>query len=407
MRIQKRGGIKMPKVDERKEEKVEMDLPLIQAPHHDNVFYGNSNEVNRVGYADYNEFSKNTKRKQRMNGFDEEYLDFVDYIIKITHRIWEEKGIGIIYQTYHNDVTMHTGMDHIRGVNEVVSGTLQALHAFPDRRLVGENVIWSGNDEEGFLSSHRIASSATNLGDSSFGPATGKKVFFRTTVDCFVHSNRIVEEWLVRDNLYLVKQLGFDPIEVAKKLAQNSENKTPALQSHFGSSGTMEGQLMPPVYSPKSEGFEIGDFILAMYNKVWEWRLFNHVKDFYADHAVVHYICNKDLIGTSQIQGMLVSLFASFPSAKYMVERVTCNEGVQKGEWDVAVRWRLQGIHDGIGYFGQPSGKTVEVLGISHLKVRNEKIVEEWMTFDGLDVLRQIYLGTESNADDTESGKYE
>lgn len=367
------------------------------------VYYGNSDEVNRILYSDYNEFSKVNSRKQSMTGFDPEYLDIVDYIIKITHRIWEEKGIGVIYRTYHNDVVMHTGSVDVKGINEVVAGTLQTLHAFPDRSLVGENVIWSGNDKEGFLTSHRIVSSATNLGDSSFGPATGKRVVFRTIVDCFVHSNRIIEEWLVRDNLYIVSQLGFDPKDIAKKLALGTKNKSPALQSNFGVSQTMVGQLMPNIFTSISDDFDIGEFILEMYNKVWEWRLFNHVNDFYADNAVVHYICNKDLIGTNQIQGMLVSLFASFPNARFLVERVTCNEGLTKDEWEVAVRWRLQGLHEGIGYFGSPSGQPVEILGITHLRVRHEKIVEEWITFDGLDVLRQMYLGIHSDEKENEN----
>lgn len=356
-------------------------------PNNEKVFYGNSKEIKPFGYSDYNEFLTNTESKQRMQGFDKQYLNFVDYIIKITHHIWEDKGIGIIYQTYHNNITMHLGSQSVQGINEVVSGTLQTLHAFPDRKLIGENVIWSGNDQEGFLSSHRISSNATNLGESSFGPATGKKVYFRTIVDCFVHSNRIVEEWLVRDNLHLVQQLGFDPIEIAKKMP----NKRPPFQSDFGLSQTMEGQRVPSVYSPQSTKFEIGDFILKMYNLVWEWKLFNHLKDFYADNAVSHYICNKDLIGINQMQGMLVSLFASFPNAKFLIDRVTCNEGIVKDEWEVAVRWRLQGLHEGIGYFEKPSGNTVEILGITHIKVRNEKIVEEWITFDGLDVLTQIH----------------
>ncbi|NGP45684.1 ester cyclase [Bacillaceae bacterium SIJ1] len=365
----------------------------------DKVFYGDAKQVNRLGYADYNEFSKNTARKQSLQGFDDDYLDFVDYIIKITHRIWEEKAIGLIYQTYHNDVIMHAGSTNIQGVNEVVSGTLQTLHAFPDRTLIAENVIWSGNDQEGFLSSHRIMSNATNLGDSSFGSATGRRASFRTVADCFVHSNRIVEEWLVRDNLHLVQQLGFDPVVIAKQLAKQGENKA-SLQSHFGASQTMRGQLEPELYVSQATSFDIGDFILEMYNKVWDWRLFNHVKDFYTDHAVVHYICDKDLVGAEQIQGMLISLFASFPRAKFTVDRVTCNEGVTHDEWDVAVRWRLQGLHEGIGYFGQPSKQPVEILGISHLKVRGERIVEEWITFDGLDVLRQIYLGISEGEDD-------
>jgi hypothetical protein len=41
-------------------------------------------------------------------------------------------------------------------------GTRAVLAAFPDRTLVGEAVIWSGDEEEGYLSSHRITSHATH-----------------------------------------------------------------------------------------------------------------------------------------------------------------------------------------------------------------------------------------------------
>lgn len=357
------------------------------------IHYGHSNEVNRLGYNDYNDFIKKRNGKQSMNGFDAEYLDIVDYVIKLTHQIWEEKGIGVIYKTYHNNVTMHCGSLNLQGINAVISNTLQTLHAFPDRRLIGGNVVWSGNDKEGFYTSHRINSTATNLGDSSFGSATGKRVNFRTTVDCAVHSNRIYEEWLVRDNLHLVQQLGLDPHEVAKSLAQSTNASS--LQLSYGLSETMNGQLMPAVFKPKSSQFDIGEFILEMYNKIWEWRLFNQLNEYYADHAVVHYICDKDLVGYNQIQGMLVCLFASFPNAKFMIDRVTFNQIDDKDAWDVSVRWRLQGLHEGIGYFGQPSWKPVEILGINQLRVIEGKVVEEWMTFDGLDVLKQIYLSTD------------
>ncbi|MGE7607953.1 ester cyclase [Peribacillus frigoritolerans] len=356
------------------------------------IYYGHSNEVNRLGYNDYNDFIKNRNGKQSMNGFDAEYLDIVDYVIKITHQIWEERGIGIIYKTYHNNVTMHCGSLNLQGINSVISNTLQTLHAFPDRRLIGGNVVWSGNDKEGFYSSHRINSTATNLGDSTFGTATGKRVSFRTTVDCAVHSNRIYEEWLVRDNLYIVQQLGLDPHEIAKSLAKSTKSNASSLQFNCGISETMNGQLMPTVFEPKSTQFDIGEFILDLYNKIWEWRLFNQLNEYYADHAVVHYICDKDLVGYDQIQGMLVSLLASFPNAKFLVDRVTCNPLDDKDDWDVSVRWRLQGLHEGIGYFGQPSWKPVEILGINQLRVIDGKVVEEWMTFDGLDVLKQIYL---------------
>lgn len=372
-------------------------------PDNHKVFYGDSSEVSPVGYNDYNDFINIKERKQDLKGFDDDYRDFVDYILKITHRIWEEKGIGIIYDTYHNNVIMHTGSSNITGIQSVIAGTLQTLHAFPDRRLIGQNVVWSKFDKNGYLSSHRIISTATNLGDSEFGPATGRKVTFRTTVDCAVHNNRIHEEWLVRDNLWIVKQLGFNPHEVAKKMAKATSNKTPALQSRFGLCESMEGQFFPEKYTAKDSS--IGEFMLEMTNRIYQYKMISDVKKYYADNAVVHYICDKDLVGFDQIQGMLISLMSSFPNASYIVDRITCNQREKTNEWDVSLRWRLRGLHEGRGYFGQPSGKPIEILGINQFHVANNKIVEEWVTFDGLDVLRQIYLQTDDefvNPDDVQ-----
>lgn len=367
------------------------------------VFYGDSSEVNSVGYNDYNDHLKNPNSSQNLKGFDDDYLDFVDFILKITHRIWEEKGIGVIYDTYHNNVIMHTGSQNISGIQSVISGTLQTLHAFPDRRLIGQNVIWSNYDKDGYLSSHRILSTATNLGDSSFGKATGKKVNFRTTVECAVHNNRIHEEWLVRDNLWIVKQLGLDPHEVAKKKAKATKDNTPALQEHFGINESMDGQFFPEKYKAKDSS--VGEFMLEMLTNINQCKLINKVKDYYSDNAVVHFICDKDLVGFKQIQGMLISLYASFPNAEYSIQRVNINKRVQGDGHDVAVRWRLRGLHEGIGYFGKPSGKPVEILGINHYHVSEGKVVEEWVTFDGLDVLRQTYMEDESSCDDSKENE--
>ncbi|WP_346941954.1 ester cyclase [Clostridium sp.] len=358
-----------------------------------NVFYGNSSEVTPVGYLDYNDFSKETKREQDMPGFDSQYRDFVDYIVKITHNIWEEKGIGIIYDTYHNNVTMHCGSSNLVGIKDVVANTLQTLHAFPDRRLIGQNVIWSGYGQEGFLSSHRVLSTATNLGDSSFGPATGRKINFRTVIDCATTRNRIHEEWLVRDNLWIVTQLGFDPHEIAKNMAKASATRKPALQSTYGLCESMEGQYMPILYKAKDDS--VGEIMLEMASRVYNYKLINEVKKYYHNNAVVHFVCDKDLNGYDEIQGMLISLLASVPNGSYEVERVTCNKSLNCDGYDVAMRWRLRGLNEGIGYFGQPSGKHIDVMGINHYHVINGKIKEEWMTFDGMDVLKQMYMGIE------------
>ncbi|MEV5037883.1 ester cyclase [Peribacillus frigoritolerans] len=382
-----------------KEEKTTMNAkkPVKKTPNF--IFYADAEDVNMLDTKDdydYINIEETNQKKQRMNGFDPEYNNIVDYIVKITRQIWKEKDIGLIYDTYSTSISVHKGLINSHGVNEVISGTLQTLHAFPDRKGLGWSVIWSGDDEAGFFTSHRGRSVATNLGDSLYGPATGKKVMFRTSADCMILNNKIYEEWLVMDTYHLVLQLGLDPVEFAKKMAKSTQKLAPAIQ--FGFKETAETGLPPKLFTPSSDEFEIGEFMQLVFNRIWARRSFNFVREYYEENAVVHYVCNKDVIGVSEIQGMFMSLFASIPNGKVILERVTCNRRGSDSDWDVAVRWRIQGVHEGTGYFGAPSGKAIDIAGISHYKIRNEKISEEWLLFDGMEVLRQIYLPDENES---------
>ncbi len=136
-----------------------------------------------------------------------------DYILGITFEIWEEGQVDKILQYYSEDCPVY-GLDGItRGAAQMVEQTHATLKAFPDRLLIGDDVIWTGTVSNGF-SSHRVLSPMTNLGDTAFGPATGRSVRVMNMADCEITDGQISREWLVRDNLALVRQLGFDPVEV-------------------------------------------------------------------------------------------------------------------------------------------------------------------------------------------------
>ncbi|WP_342537057.1 ester cyclase [Sporosarcina sp. FSL K6-3508] len=384
-----------------KERNTELKLNTLNKDQSNFIYYADSADVNMIDSNDdydYINIAESQQRKQEMKGFNPEYNNIVDYIVKITRQIWKEKDIGLIYDTYSTGVAVHKGLVNTHGVNEVISGTLQTLHAFPDRKGLGWNVIWSGDDENGFFTSHRGRSAATNLGDSLYGPATGKKVIFRTSADCLIKNNKIYEEWLVMDTYHLVQQLGLDPVEVAKKLAMSTRKLVPTIQ--LGLPETAETGLPPKLYKPSSDEFEIGEFMQLVFNRIWMRRSFNYVKEYYEENAVVHFVCNRDIVGVNEIQGMFISLFASVPNGKVIIERITCNKRETENDWDVAVRWRIQGVHEGTGYFGSPSGKGIDISGISHYKVRNKKIVDECLLFDGIEVLRQIYTPSDHELDE-------
>ena len=73
------------------------------------------------------------------------------------------------------------------------------------------------------LSSHRILSTATHNGTGVFGNATGKKLVYRVIADCHAINNQINDEWLVRDQGAIVRQLGWKPKEYAKDLIKKEK----------------------------------------------------------------------------------------------------------------------------------------------------------------------------------------
>ncbi len=318
--------------------------------------------------------------KQDLPGFNEKYINIVDYILKITDEIWEQRAVWVIYDTYANDILIHSAARQIKGVDEVVSGTIKTLASFPDRKMKGETVIWSRNKCGDFFSSHRIASTATNTGSTEFGAATGKKVFFRTIADCAIRENKIFEEWLVRDNLYIIEQLGFNAIEMAKR-DQRYKNRTKA-----------RNEKPKKAVNGKQYFFDLdkpAELIHSLYENVWSKRDFEQLANYYHNLAKIHSICDKELLGYGQLKGYLENIFATLPNADVEVQRITCNE--LDGKSEVAVRWQLRGTHLGDGLFGPASGKEIELPGISHYTVKDGKIHEEWMVFDGYDALCQIY----------------
>ena len=152
-----------------------------------------------------------------MQGFDAEFRDLDHYIRVITDRIWEGRRIDDIRRYYSAGCAVESPSSVTLGIEPVIAGTRATLAAFPDRRLLAEDVIISGDDRNGYLSSHRIFSPMTHAGPGAFGPPTGKAVFARTVADCVCIDNRIVHEWLVRDQAAIARQIGLHERELAQR----------------------------------------------------------------------------------------------------------------------------------------------------------------------------------------------
>ena len=153
-------------------------------------------------------------------GFDPKWKDFPDYIIGITREIWEDRQIHTLHDYYSDDIIVRSPASVVVGNQNVIGATMATLAEFPDRTLLGEDVIWSGDENTGFHSSHRIVSTATHTRDGMYGQATGKALKYRIIADCVAKENTIYDEWLIRDQGAVVRQMGWDPKTFAADLIE-------------------------------------------------------------------------------------------------------------------------------------------------------------------------------------------
>jgi hypothetical protein len=77
-------------------------------------------EVRSVVGRTLGELLEEGPRRQDLPGYDPMYRDFVDYIIRCTHRIWEQKNVGLCRSHYAADCAIHTLAGPVTGVEAVV-----------------------------------------------------------------------------------------------------------------------------------------------------------------------------------------------------------------------------------------------------------------------------------------------
>jgi predicted ester cyclase len=315
-----------------------------------------------------------------MTGFDAEFTDLDHYIRVITARIWEGRQVDTIHRYYSADCAVITPGGTSQGVDAVVRGTLETLQQFPDRRLLCEDIVSAGDATNGFLSSHRIASTMTHRGDGAFGGATGRPVQVRTVADCVCLGNRIVHEWLVRDQGAIALQLGSTPQALARQWIQSKGASTLPL-------------WQPPAPAPWHDPMHDtpGARLLAdTYRALWAGNL--AVLQQRADEAVALHLPNgQAALGVDAAEAFWFGYTAAFSGATLHIESLA--ERIDPGRTPrVAMRWRLVGRHTGSGRFGPPSGQPVEILGITHAEVDHARgrILREWVLIDEVALWMQI-----------------
>lgn len=328
-------------------------------------------------------------RRQELPGFEPVYRDFVDYIIRCTHRIWEGKDAGLCRTHYGADCRLHTLSGPVVGAEAVVQNTVGALATYADRAVIGEDVVWSEDRPGVFHSSHRIMSRSTHMGDDPvFGPASMRSNGVLTIADCLCEANRIVEEWLVRDNGRAAWQLGGEPRAIAARLAASDCEGD---QSRHAWRADKIAEVRAGGHVAIPEGHPAGISARALELALGQ-DLYGEAAAAFSPACEVRWPSNRHGWGRGYWIGCLQQLRSTLHDAAWRLEHVAARP-LPGGDVAAALRWSLAGTHRGAGVWGPPTARELLVMAVSHYRLRGGRVMEDVTVWDELAVLRQVEGG--------------
>ena len=312
--------------------------------------------------------------------------EIVDYILRITREIWEDRNPDLVMRYYGPEARIHALGGIMQGAAAVTENTRAMQAAFPDRLVIGEDVVCSPLEGGAWLSSHRIRSPMTSKGENAYGPATGKKVTTSVFADCVVRNGMIKKEWLVRDNLSLVRQLGLDPQKVARREAARSHPDEHSQWLDDERARVLDAPLPPAdADSPDPQENPLG-FAREILLGLWQ-RPSEFCQSVYAPYAVLS-DSDREVAGASGILGHYASLRKSLKVLRLSVDHAGLR--ARGGGWTLAARWTAAAEHSQ-EFEGLPAARApLFLMGISHWWLTGGRVAREWTVFDRLALMEQI-----------------
>ena len=328
--------------------------------------------------------------KQDMKGFDPEYRNIVDYIVRITYRIWETAAREVEYigDCYSDDSLVYDDYGLQTGNKKIIADTHHTTGAFPDIILDAEEVIWAGDDQVAFHTSHLTRIMGTNTGPSRYGAATGKKINVPVIANCVALGNDIFLEHVLYNTSAMLQQLGIDLWEEAERLAQNPPAGWPRSQKVWDDLRASVRPSAPLSAAEPIEGFDPDTFTRSLHDNVWN-----------GDSAMIDTAYHPDFpfegttqrrfTGAEAYHNYVRELRRAFPNLALQVDEVYWMGNDAEG-YLISTRWSAEGTHTGAGLYRDPTGQRCQIWGITQQRVQNGIVEQEWQLFNELDLMMQI-----------------
>ena len=196
--------------------------------------------------------------------------------------------------------------------------TIQRIVELPDRRGMATQVIWRGNDVDGFYTSHLVTGSGRHTEYGMYGKPTGRTFVARTIADCMILENKIFREWLVRDNMALIVQLGLDPHAFAMDMALKQFEKGQTMVE-IGENRRLLGQYPPEAKADLSIAHTNNEAqLLEWLHHIYNKRMFGKIHEIYASNVQWHGPMMRELFGVAAVLQQTMRLVAMIPDGSFV-----------------------------------------------------------------------------------------
>ena len=215
--------------------------------------------------------------RQPLAGFEETYRNIIDYIVRITYRIWEDRDVEYIRDTYHDASRVYDDYGLQLGSAKIVDDTYHTTGAFSDIELIADEIVWAGDEKVGFHTSHRTIIRGTNDGPSRYGPATGRKVDVLVFANCVALENQIFLEHVIYNTSSMLNQLGFDIDDMARKARRRSAGWMAAQSDAVWDEQRAAARPHDAAVDRRAScsGFDVDHFARANFEALWNRRDFS------------------------------------------------------------------------------------------------------------------------------------
>jgi predicted ester cyclase len=337
-------------------------------------------------------------------------FDIVRFILQTTHEIWDEQNFDAIHDYFAEDFISYGAEGREFGdLDDLYSYALTRTAAFPDTRVFVDDLLWTGDEERGFKTSHSFTVTATNTGESRYGPPTSKRLRLTGIANCKVEKRdgqwQYTEERAEDDQFAILRactpgETGPYP-EIPDELLAGADDAatSDASATDAGDSSTDDPTDSTGTHDVPERSVEVSDggfdpaaFLLDLADTVWNERSVGALDEYYAEDVVVEAASGRSLRDVTALRDDVLQRQAAFPDLELTVEDLMVVE--EDGGYNSSMAYRISATHDGPSKYGTASGTPVTFTGIVNRKLRN--VGGEWRVvwvredFDELRLMRQL-----------------